>query len=213
MAELTTTSYLILGLLSSRDWSAYELAEQIGRGVTEIWPRADRQLYDAPKRLVENGLATARREASAGRRQRTVYSITPEGRDAMRAWLATAPHPPALEFEGMVRVLFADMGSVDDLRATLQTIIDQAQVVRELFQRHATLILETDGGTFPERQHLFALSNRFVGGYFLHIEEWASWALEQIESWPDTTTPAETHKDQTRAVLRAAARARRRRRL
>ena len=81
MSELTTTSYLILGLLTSRDWSAYELAEQVGRGVTELWPRADRQLYNAPKRLVAEGLVKATKEAT-GRRERTVYSITRKGRTA-----------------------------------------------------------------------------------------------------------------------------------
>ena len=48
MTELTTTSYLILGLLTNRERSAYEIAEQMGRGVTEVWPRAGRQLYDPP---------------------------------------------------------------------------------------------------------------------------------------------------------------------
>ena len=105
MAKRTTTSYLILGLLCARDWSAYEIAEQLGRGVTELWPRAGRQLYNAPKRLVEDGLVAARAEATGGR-TRTIYSITPAGEEALRAWLAErAVTPSALEFEGMVRVL------------------------------------------------------------------------------------------------------------
>jgi len=41
--DLNTTSYVILGLLASRDWSAYEIAAQVGRGVAEVWPRAERQ--------------------------------------------------------------------------------------------------------------------------------------------------------------------------
>jgi PadR family transcriptional regulator, regulatory protein AphA len=66
VTQLTTTSYLILGLLTSRDWSAYELAEQVGKGVTEIWPRASRQLYNAPKQLVEQGLISAVTEQTGG---------------------------------------------------------------------------------------------------------------------------------------------------
>ena len=57
MADVTTTGYMILGLLSTRDWSAYDIASQSGKGMTELWPRADRQLYNAPRRLVDHGLA------------------------------------------------------------------------------------------------------------------------------------------------------------
>jgi PadR family transcriptional regulator AphA len=186
--QITTTAYLILGLLSTRDWSAYELAAQIDRGLTEVWPRADRQLYKTPKRLAEQGLVSSRTEHT-GRRSRTVYSITPAGRKALREWLATPPDSPSLEFEGMLRVLFAEQGDVEDLRRTLQTTIAQARASRELFESHERYIEASDGGTFPERRHLFVLSTRFMLGHFSHLESWATWALAEIESWPDTKAP------------------------
>jgi PadR family transcriptional regulator, regulatory protein AphA len=186
--QITTTAYLILGLLSTREWSAYELAAQIDRGLTEVWPRADRQLYKTPKRLAEQGLVSSRMERT-GRRSRTVYSITPSGLRALRKWLATPPAPPSLEFEGMLRVLFAEQGDVEDLRRTLHATIAQARSSRELFESHQRYIEASDGGTFPERRHLFVLSTRFMLGHFKHLESWATWALAQIESWPDTKAP------------------------
>lgn len=200
MAKRTTTSYLILGLLCSRDWSAYELAEQLGRGVTELWPRADRQMYNAPKRLVEDGLATARTERT-GERRRTVYSITDAGQEALRSWLAEASAPSALEFEGMIRVLLADQGSIDDLRSNLRTMADQARETRDLFVGHARFMLETRGGTHPDRLHLFAMANLFTVGHFDHIVRWAEWALEHIDGWPDAVSPADTSAEQAYAVL------------
>jgi PadR family transcriptional regulator, regulatory protein AphA len=202
MTKRTTTSYLILGLLCSRDWSAYELAEQIGRGVTELWPRADRQLYNAPKRLVDDGLASVRTEPAAGSRSRTVYSITDAGQAALRAWLANqAVVPSALEFEGMVRVMLADQGTVEDLRCDLQTMAEQAKTARDLFIDHARLMLSPEGGDHPDRLHLFAMVNRFTVGHFAHIVSWAEWALGEIEDWPDTKTPAVTRADQAHATL------------
>ncbi len=55
----TTTSYALLGLLGLRDWTTYELARQVQRSLHWFWPRAERKLYDEPKRLVADGLATA----------------------------------------------------------------------------------------------------------------------------------------------------------
>lgn len=188
MRRLTTTSYLILGILASRDWTAYELAEQIDKGVTEIWPRAGRQLYNAPKLLLEQGLISATKTAT-GRRERTVYSITEAGREALRSWLPGDSKPPSLEFEAMVRLVLADQGDVEDLRRTLQGVLDQARSKREQFEEQYRVIRASGGGTFPERQHLFALSTAFMVGHFSHLEEWAAWALSEIASWDATTGP------------------------
>jgi DNA-binding PadR family transcriptional regulator len=199
--ELSTTGYLILGLLADHDWSAYQLAEQLGRGVAELWPSADRGRYAVLNRLSGEGLVQTRQEHT-GKRSRTIYSITPAGREALAVWLSTPVRPPTLEFEGMVRVLLADQGSLDDLRGTLARTREQAVANREMFARYATYISAT-GGTFPERRHLFALANTFMIGHYEHIIAWADWAEAQLASWPDTVSPATTHGDQVREMLAA----------
>lgn len=106
MQKLTTTSYVILGLLALRRWSTYELAQQMKRSIHYYWPRVESHIYEEPKKLVAHGLATATREY-AGRRPRTVYAITDEGRKALQTWLAEPGKGPLVEFEGLVKVLFA----------------------------------------------------------------------------------------------------------
>ena len=56
-SELTTTSYAILGLLSLRSWSTYELAEQMRRALGLFWPRAESGIYREPAKLEDHGLA------------------------------------------------------------------------------------------------------------------------------------------------------------
>lgn len=198
-AELTVTGYITLGLLSSRDWSAYQLAEQVGRGVDQLWARADRQRYNTPKRLLERGLVTARSEA-VGKRSRTVYSITPAGRDAVASWLHSAPREASQEFEGMIRVLVADQGTIADLRASLETVREQSIAARAQFAGYAAYIAET-GGSFPERQHLFALVNTYMIGHHDHVIEWATWALRETADWSDTISPATGDPARVRAML------------
>jgi hypothetical protein len=50
MAELTTTSYAILGLLNIKPWSAYELTQQAQRSLRYAWPKSESHLYAEPKR-------------------------------------------------------------------------------------------------------------------------------------------------------------------
>lgn len=201
MAERTvsTTGYLILGLLAGQDWSAYQLAEQLGRGISELWPSADRGRYAVLTRLSDDGYVETRQEHT-GQRARTVYSITPAGREALMRWLRTPVRPPTFEGEALVRVLLSDRGSLDDLRRTLAETRQQAIDGRAMFAQYAAHISST-GGTFPERRHLFALANTFMVGHYDHILEWVDWAELQIESWPDTVTPATTHDEQVREML------------
>src|SRR3712207_1615136 len=113
---LTTTSYALLGLLSVRSWTTYELAKQVQRSLNWFWPRAERKLYDEPKQLAALGLAVTE-ERFTGRRRSRAYSITDEGRADLRRWLDEPPAPRLSEFEGMVKVFFADAGDLAQLRA------------------------------------------------------------------------------------------------
>ncbi len=184
---LSTTSHALLGLLSLRPWTTYELAKQVQRSLGWFWPRAERKLYDEPKRLVASGLANSEREMT-GARPRTVYAVTRRGRTALRRWLDEPPEPPTLEFEGMVKVFFADGGSLDQLRATLTAIADTAEVrLNELEAKVGEL--GRDDAPFAERLHLNALGLRFVLDHERSIAAWARWALDQTAGWQSTTDP------------------------
>ena len=78
--SLTSTSYAILGLLSLRPWTTYELAQQMQRALGQFWPRAESKLYEEPKKLVEHGLATATAEPSASVLAPSTPSPPPVGR-------------------------------------------------------------------------------------------------------------------------------------
>ncbi len=183
----STTSHAILGLLSLRPWTTYELAKQVQRSLGWFWPRAERKLYDEPKRLVAAGLATSAREMT-GARPRTVYSVTRRGRTALRRWLDEPPAPPTLEFEGMVKVFFADGGSLEQLRGTLTSIAETADA-RLVELEGKVDELNRDEVSFSERIHLNSLGLRFIVDHERAVATWARWALDQTAGWRSTTDP------------------------
>ena len=180
--SLPTTSYAILGMLALRPWTAYELTQQLRRSLTYCWPKAESVLYDEPKRLVRLGLATAHREP-AGRRTRTAYAITDEGRRALGAWLATQPAPPRFEFETMVRLIYADQGTKEDLLGAVRAARGWADE-RFADGREQVRGYLADGGPFPDRLHIIALFARFYADLFELILRWADLAEAEIEAWP-----------------------------
>lgn len=180
--ELTTTSYAVLGLLSLRSWSAYELAQQMKRSLRFCWPRAERGVYDEPKTLVAHGLAWASTQQT-GARQRTVYEITPAGRRALRRWLAQPSRPPQLESEALLRAQFLEKGSHEDALANLRSLRDYAAAVQGQIKAQAREYLSS-GGPFPERLHVIAVTGKFLLDYARLLENWAGWAEEQVGTWP-----------------------------
>lgn len=201
MQKLTTTSYLILGLLALRRWSTYELAQQMQRSIHYYWPRAESHIYEEPKKLVAHGLATATREY-AGRRPRTVYAITDEGRRALRGWLAQPGRAPLVEFEGLVKVLFAEQAGKEELLATLASIRTEAEGMKQHHAELAADLTET-GGPFPSRLHVNALVFKFMWEQAETLTRWAAWAEKEVASWPeDVSRPMES---EVVTVLREAA--------
>jgi DNA-binding PadR family transcriptional regulator len=186
---LTSTSYAILGLLSLRSWTTYELAQQMQRALGHFWPRAESKLYEEPKKLVERGLAKATVE-HVGKRPRTVYAITPAGRRALRAWMPEPSAGPVIEFEGLVRVFFAEHGAKEDLLAAIDAAHDWVDRRHEESRAINRGYLEGQG-PFPERLPWLLLCGRFLHEMMDAVDRWATWATETVESWPDDVTAAE----------------------
>jgi len=180
----TATSFAVLGLLAVQPWSAYELVAQSRRSLHWFWPRSEAHLYAELKRLVERGHAEAE-VVEGGRRQRTRYTITSLGREALQGWLRTEPAPPTLEIEGMLRMLLGDQGSVEDLRAALESTAHQVRAVRTEGRALVEDLLAT-GGSFPQRLHLVAPLVTFYSEFNNLLLRWCEDTLAEVETWPDT---------------------------
>lgn len=183
----STTAYALLGLLSVQPFSTYELAKQVERSLGWFWPRTERKVYDEARKLVEHGLADATSEPT-GKRSRTVYSITAAGREALAIWMGRSSAPMKLESESLVRLFFADAGTIDDMRRTLVELA--AETRTRAAELHDKLRAFDDPDyPFPERRHVNALNIQFQIVHHAAVAEWCGWALTQIESWASPTDP------------------------
>ena len=198
MQELTTTSYAILGLLAVRPWTTYELAKQMEVSLHNFWPRAERKLYEEPKKLVEHGFAKVTQEM-VGRRRRSLYTITPAGRQALHDWLGRPGDMPILEFEALVKVFFAEHGTREQLLATLQDISTAAKHRQHIDARWAAHYLAT-GGRFPERTPIVTLVGTLQTELNQALGAWAEWAYDTASAWPDDLKQAPVPEDVLRDI-------------
>jgi DNA-binding PadR family transcriptional regulator len=189
MANLSTTSYAILGLLSLRSWTTYELAEQMRRALGQFWPRAESGIYTEPKKLVDAGYATSATEY-VGQRARQRYTITAAGRRALKQWVPSAGAGPAVEFEQLIKVFFAEHGTKDDLLRTLRGIHDENEDRAVATSGPSSEYLESRGG-YPERLPWLVVCGRFLEEFADLVDRWSEWAIAEVERWPDDITAAE----------------------
>jgi PadR family transcriptional regulator AphA len=188
--NLTTTSYAILGHLALQPWTMYDLAQQMARNVHFYFPRVESQIYAEPKKLVAAGLAEATTEMT-GRRARTVYSITPEGRRVLAEWLATPlAKGPLLEFEAVLRVMLAPFGTDEDLARTLRQ-------VREDIQGTILTVADRISDEYAEGRAPFqryaqyrSIMHDFLLSFGQLVDDWAERAEERMKGWPNMSEEA-----------------------
>ncbi len=187
-SRLTTTSYAVLGLLAIRPWTTYELTQQMQRSLSRFWPRAESKIYEEPKKLVAQGLASAAAD-QVGQRRRTRYTVTVEGRRALSRWLAEPGQGPVLEFEALLKVFLAEHGTKRDLLNTLgavqtwaeQQVAENAEIARGYL----------DGsGPFPERAAQLVLVGKYLADVAEMSRRWATWASQLVEEWPEDLAQA-----------------------
>lgn len=181
--RLTTTSYAVLAQVAVHPWSTYELAQQRVRYFRYVWPRAESAIYREVKRLSAMGLLEAKKE-HVGKRARTIYSITEKGRELLREWLATPVSPFAMDFEAMIRLFVAPLGTKDEIVATLELVLDDA---REMLRFAGQVKQEfLDGIAVTQDQaYIRALAVDFFISLLNTVDAWAARTLQEIEPWKD----------------------------
>jgi DNA-binding PadR family transcriptional regulator len=156
--ELTTTSYVLLGMLAVGPRSGYDIKRVADHSTRFFWQISYGQIYPELKRLTELGLAELGSNPRGGR-ARNLYSITGAGRQVLLEWLATT-RPGSFEMrdELLLKLFFSGIASpevklaiVRQMRlreelalAELRTIEPHA---REMAQSKATMAMKVlEGG-------------------------------------------------------------------
>lgn len=181
-------TYALLGLLSVRSWTGYELTQQVRHSLSHVWPASAANLYREQQRLVRLGWAEVEVEPAGPERTRNRYTLTAAGRRALVDWLDGPPRATNLESEALLRLWFADAGTPEQLARTLRATADEARAavsrVVEVFSHYL------DGaGAFPQRAHLNAMAGELIADLFGLLEVRCDRLATEVEHWSSTARP------------------------
>jgi DNA-binding PadR family transcriptional regulator len=156
----------------------YDLKKAIDRSIGYFWSFPRAQLYVEPERLKELSFLSEEREAE-GRRRR-VYSITPAGKAALRAWL-TSESGAAVELRdpGLLKLFFGPSMAREDVVALARA---QAATHRARLGQYERLARDLGSNA----QAVFALATLRMG---LRYEEQSVAFWEEIAAHPPSLEP------------------------
>jgi DNA-binding PadR family transcriptional regulator len=153
--ELSLFSYEILGLVGREGVGAHDLLQMARRGRILDWA-GESQYYVEPKRLAKLGYLDARKEPGRTR-ERTVYTLTDKGLEALRTWARTPLRFTPLKSELLLRMLVSDLVGEAVTRESIGTlredVADLQARVDEMEQRAAE---------FPHRQQSLVMTAGFL---------------------------------------------------
>ncbi len=134
--ELTLFSYEILGLVGRAGAGPHDLLRMAKRGRILDWA-GESQYYVEPKRLARLGYLEARKEPGRTR-ERTVYTLTDKGLEALSAWARTPARFTPVKSDPLLRLLVADLVGEGPTRESLiglrEDIADLRERLRETEQ-------------------------------------------------------------------------------
>jgi PadR family transcriptional regulator AphA len=171
--ELSSTAYVILGLLRKGPKSGYEIKSAVDRSTRFFWAASYGQIYPELRRLAEAGLIEGK-PTPQGERKRTVYRLTAKGRRELRRWLDVAPEVFELRDEALLKLFFSG-AKPDAARKAIEARRAQHEEMLERLKEVEPLAKEA-----PDRFPYMVL--RCGLDYSKSIIRWCDEALAELET-------------------------------
>jgi DNA-binding PadR family transcriptional regulator len=153
--DLTLFSHEILGLVGRGGAGPHDLKQMVRKGRLLAWA-GESQYYSEPKRLARLGYLEARKEPGKTR-ERTLYTLTEKGLEALREWGGSPLRFTPLKSEVALRLLAADIVGEDATRESMTSLRRDLEDLRE-----RVVEMATSAGELPHRRKYLLLVVSFL---------------------------------------------------
>lgn len=125
MPRINKSQYAILGCLSIKPQSAYEIKTLMERSTDFFWSEREGQLYPTLKMLVDKKFVSYIEEPAQKSGLKKIYSITELGKKEFDAWFCKETSPTIERNELLLKVFFARSQPKSNNISLLQEALDR----------------------------------------------------------------------------------------
>ncbi|WP_457029192.1 PadR family transcriptional regulator [Kitasatospora sp. P5_F3] len=165
--------HALLGLLSERPASGYDLLKSFDTSLANVWPATQSQIYTELSKLADAGMISVTAEGPRGRKE---YTLADAGLAELRHWLTETKPQRNTRSEVLLRVFFLGVLTPEQARGYLAELIELSEQAHENL-RHLDESIDWDGDSL-------SVYGRITLEYGLRFNamrrEWAEWAVGQI---------------------------------
>lgn len=113
--------HAILGFLSWRAFTGYELKQLFAESATLSWSGNSNQIYTPLVELHKEGLVSVEIQPQEARPSRKVYTITEKGLAELKSWVLSTPEAPLQKNPFLLQLAWADRLEAEEVDALLET--------------------------------------------------------------------------------------------
>ncbi|MBR0858493.1 PadR family transcriptional regulator [Bradyrhizobium liaoningense] len=125
----------ILACLTERPMTGYELAKTFDSSIGFFWKADHQQIYRELSKLRDRGYIQGREVVQSGKPNKLIYTLTPEGRTALRHWAARPSTPPSIKDDLLVRLHALDSIDIEPMRTDLMARLEHHRDRHENYER------------------------------------------------------------------------------
>ncbi len=114
----------ILACLTEGPMTGYELAKTFDSSIGFFWKADHQQIYRELARLRDRGHIQGCEVVQSGKPNKLVYTLTSEGRAALKHWAARPSSPPSIKDDLLVRLYALDSVDIEPLRTDLMARLE-----------------------------------------------------------------------------------------
>ncbi len=181
--------FVLLSLLAQQPRHGYELKVVYDKIMCGLWPLVNiGQIYATLSRLERDGLVKDRQVAQDSRPDKRVYELTESGREALRVWFAQTSDGTQIKNELIVKLVFAQLTGLADVRALLakqrRQYLQALRALDELAAQPSTGDSSDDGNAAGN-----PVMGLLIAGAALHLQadlKWIELCEEQLPQLNDT---------------------------
>ncbi|VIO73421.1 hypothetical protein CI1B_49970 [Bradyrhizobium ivorense] len=160
--------------------TGYELAKTFDASIGFFWKADHQQIYRELSRLRDKGQVQGREVVQSGKPNKLVYTLTAEGRAALRHWGARPSVPPSIKDDLLVRLYALDGVDIESLRTDLMARLEHH---RDRYERYERMLNKRfPDGTAPPADLGKMLNLRLGMRHERVVVEWCEEALDALSA-------------------------------